>query len=83
MHHHNSKLHWHSTQLGGDPSRITFELTPFPADAGHSITQLKITHDQFAPGVNMAMATVGWMAILNNLKTLLETGQPLRYAWRG
>ena len=32
---------------------------------------------------SLEMATVGWMAILNNLKTLLETGQPLRYAWRG
>lgn len=74
---------WHSTQLGGGPSRVTFELSPFPADEGHNITQLKIIHDHFAPDTNIAMATVGWMAILNNLKTLLETGQPLRYAWRG
>ena len=74
---------WHSQQLGGDPSRVTFALAPFPADAGHSITQLKITHDEFAPEANIAMATMGWMAILNNLKTLLETGKTLPYAWRG
>lgn len=74
---------WNSTQLGGDASRVTFELSPFPADDGHSITQLKVTHDGFAAGSNIAMATMGWLAILNNLKTLMETGQPLRYAWRG
>ena len=74
---------WHSTQLGGPPSRVTYELSPFPAAEGQSITQLKITHDEFAPGANIAMATMGWAAILNNLKTLLETGKTLPYAWRG
>ena len=74
---------WHSAQLGGQPSRVTFELSPFPAAAGHSITQLKITHDEFAPGANISTAVMGWTAILNNLKTLLETGQTLPYAWRG
>lgn len=44
---------------------------------------LRIIHDEFAPDANIAMATMGWMAILNNLKTLLETGKPLPYAWRG
>jgi uncharacterized protein YndB with AHSA1/START domain len=73
---------WHSTHLAG-ASRVTFELSPFPADEGHAITQLKITHDGFTPGSNISMAVMGWMAILNNLKTLLETGEPLRYAWRG
>ena len=74
---------WHSAQLGGPPSRVTYELSPFPAAEGQRITQLKITHDEFALGANIAMATMGWTAILNNLKTLLETGKTLPYAWRG
>jgi|688.fasta_scaffold13025_11 hypothetical protein len=44
---------------------------------------VRITHDEFAPDANIVMAAMGWMAILNNLKTLLETGKPLPYAWRG
>lgn len=73
---------WHSQRLGEQPSRVTFELSPYPATEG-SIVMLKITHDEFAPDANVAMAAMGWMAILNNLKTLLETGKPLPYAWRG
>ncbi|HMN26747.1 MAG TPA: SRPBCC family protein [Caldilineaceae bacterium] len=73
---------WQSAVLGQQPSRVTFELSPYPASEG-SIVMLKITHDHFAPEANIALATMGWMAILNNLKTLLETGKPLPYAWRG
>ena len=64
---------WKSATLGGPPSRVTFELSPYPASEG-SIVMLKITHDEFAPGTNISMAAMGWTAILNNLKTLLETG---------
>lgn len=73
---------WHSATLGGQPSRVTFELSPYPATEG-SIVMLKITHDEFAADANIAMTAMGWTAILNNLKTLLETGKPLPYAWRG
>ena len=73
---------WNSAVLGGPPSRVTFELSPYPATEG-SIVMLKITHDEFAPEVNLGMIAMGWTAILNNLKTLLETGKPLPYAWRG
>lgn len=73
---------WNSAVLGGPPSRVTFELSPYPATAG-SIVMLKITHDEFAPDTNLGMLAMGWTAILNNLKTLLETGKPLPYAWRG
>lgn len=73
---------WLSSTLGGQPSRVTFELSPYPATEG-SIVMLKITHDEFDPGANIALTAMGWTAILNNLKTLLETGKPLAYAWRG
>jgi len=73
---------WQSLTLGGQPSRVTFELSPYPATEG-SIVMLKITHDEFAPDANIALAALGWTAILNNLKTLLETGKPLAYAWQG
>ena len=73
---------WQSPTSSEQPSRVTFELSPYPATEG-SITMLKITHDEFAPDANIALVSMGWMAILNNLKTLLETGKPLAYAWRG
>ena len=73
---------WKSATLGDHTSRVTFELSPYPASEG-SIVMLKITHDEFAPGTNLSMTSMGWTAILNNLKTLMETGTPLKYAWRG
>lgn len=62
---------------------LGIDIALVPAVAGHSITQLKITHDEFDGGANISTAVMGWTAILNNLKTLLEMGKTLSYAWRG
>jgi len=60
-------------------SKVTFEIEP----AGSSV-KLTVTHDDFEPGSEMLRAisgglppSGGWPEILANLKTLLETGEPL------
>jgi uncharacterized protein YndB with AHSA1/START domain len=61
-------------------SRVTFELEP----AGSSV-KLTVIHDGFEPGSQMLAAVSGrmegsggWPELLANLKTLLETGEPLQ-----
>ena len=56
------------------PSRVTFEIDRF----GES-SRLRVIHDRFPAGSRVAdqVAGVGWMSILSNLKTLLETGEPM------
>ena len=62
--------------LGGeDESRVTWEIEP--QDGGYSL--LTVVHDRLegAPKTAASVAGVGWMGVLSNLKTLLETGAPL------
>lgn len=55
------------------PSRVTFAIEP----EAH-ITKLTVTHDDFAPASPTYQGVShGWPGILSNLKTLLETGEPL------
>jgi uncharacterized protein YndB with AHSA1/START domain len=64
-----------SPELAADaPSRLTWELEAL--DGG--VTKLRVVHDEF----NGETATYkevrgGWMWVISNLKTLLETGEPL------
>jgi uncharacterized protein YndB with AHSA1/START domain len=54
-------------------SRVTFELEP---DRG--VTKLTLNHDRFEPGSRVLEAiSDGWPSLLANLKTLLETGEPM------
>lgn len=54
-------------------SKVTFELEPMGA-----IVKLVVTHDGFEGETEMLKGiSDGWPAILSNLKTLLETGEPL------
>jgi uncharacterized protein YndB with AHSA1/START domain len=54
-------------------SKVTFDIEP----AGE-VVKLTITHDDFVPGSEMlAGISAGWPMIVANLKTLLETGQPM------
>jgi uncharacterized protein YndB with AHSA1/START domain len=57
-------------------SRVTWELEP--QDDG--TTLLTLTHDRLegAPKTAAGVEGVGWMGVLSGLKTLLETGEPLR-----
>jgi uncharacterized protein YndB with AHSA1/START domain len=55
------------------PSRVSWEI-----EAHGEMCRLTLVHDRFPAGSLVAEQTAGgWMAILSNLKTLLETGEPL------
>ena len=55
-------------------SRVTFEIEPV-AD----MVRLRITHDDLEPGSKMERdITQGWPRVLSSLKSLLETGRPLK-----
>ena len=54
-------------------SRVTFEL-----ELQRGVTRLSLIHDRFEPGSKVLEAVSdGWPSLLANLKTLLETGQPM------
>ena len=55
-------------------SRVTFEIEEV-AD----MVRLRITHDELEPGSKMERdITQGWPRVLSSLKSLLETGRPLK-----
>jgi len=58
-----------------NPSRVTWEIDPQENGA----TLLTVIHDQLegAPKTAEGVSGTGWMFVLSNLKTLLETGKPL------
>lgn len=59
--------------LAAEPrSTVTFEIE----EAGDAV-KLTVVHDGFEPGSRvLADVSQGWPALLSNLKTLLETGEP-------
>ncbi|AEW99056.1 ArsR family transcriptional regulator (plasmid) [Streptantibioticus cattleyicolor NRRL 8057 = DSM 46488] len=59
-------------EAAGVPSRVTFGIQ------GHDgIVRLTVTHEDLADEDERAAAAAGWTAVLANLKTLVETGEPL------
>lgn len=63
-------VHYNPEAFKERPSRVTFEL-----EAVEDATKLTLIHDDFDEGsVVLPSITSGWIAILSNLKTLLETG---------
>ena len=72
-----SKLvHTFSFPPSGDtPSRTSYEIEPV---AGSAIVKLTVTHDGFEGETETYKGTSGgWPILLNSLKSLLETGEPL------
>jgi uncharacterized protein YndB with AHSA1/START domain len=59
-----------------EPSRVSWEIEQ--ADDGTCL--LTVVHDRLegAPKTAASVAGPGWMMVLSGLKTLLETGEPLR-----
>jgi uncharacterized protein YndB with AHSA1/START domain len=57
------------------PSRVTWEIEP----QEDGTTLLTVVHDQLenAPKTAEGVSGTGWMFVLSNLKTFLETGKPL------
>ena len=70
---------WHSyydPELAAeDQSRVTWEIEP--QDGGYCL--LTVTHDQLegAPKTAASVNGSGWMGVLSNMKSFLETGTPL------
>lgn len=64
---------------GHPPTRVVFDIRPF----GEAVVTLTVTHDQFPEGEAgtklLHSVSQGWPGILSNLKTLLESGQPLDF----
>ena len=58
-----------------DQSRVTWEIEP--QDGGYCL--LTVTHDQLegAPKTAASVFGTGWMGVLSNLKSFLETGAAL------
>jgi uncharacterized protein YndB with AHSA1/START domain len=58
-----------------EPSRVTWEIEP----RERGMTLLTVVHDRLegAPKTAVGVAGEGWMFVLSNLKTFLETGAPL------
>jgi DNA-binding transcriptional ArsR family regulator/uncharacterized protein YndB with AHSA1/START domain len=62
------------TRLAAEPrSKVTFEIEPL----GEQV-KLTVIHDGLVPdGMTGRLISQGWPRVLANLKTLLETGEPL------
>ncbi|MCA9088387.1 MAG: SRPBCC family protein [Planctomycetaceae bacterium] len=65
--------HWE-----GEPSRVEFTISP----SGPTTVMLRIVHDQLSEKAFQGIS-MGWPAILSNLKSLLEGGSTLAYHWKG
>ena len=57
------------------PSTVTFEI-----EQHHAIVRLTVTHENLADADAFHAASLGWPAVLANLKSLLETGHVLPQA---
>lgn len=63
--------------LQDKPTRVTYEIEP----AGADTVKLTVTHENFdGETETYNMVRGGWPPILSGLKSLLETGEPLRIA---
>jgi uncharacterized protein YndB with AHSA1/START domain/DNA-binding transcriptional ArsR family regulator len=57
------------------PSRVTFDIESYG-----EIVRLTVMHENLADQAEYEAASAGWPAVLANLKSLMETGQPLPQA---
>jgi uncharacterized protein YndB with AHSA1/START domain/DNA-binding transcriptional ArsR family regulator len=64
---------WITEEQGSYVSKVTWEIQPLGA-----VCKLSLTHDDMQAGTPLTQGLIsGWAEILSNLKTLLETGEPL------
>jgi uncharacterized protein YndB with AHSA1/START domain len=65
----------HLGSNGGSASVVRFEVV-----AMGTVTRLKVTHRDLAPGGSfLRVVAGGWPMILSSLKSLVETGRPLEF----
>jgi len=72
----HSWISYYDEELAAEePSRVTWEIEP--QDGGYTL--LTVTHDRLegAPKTAAGVSGTGWMGVLSNLKSFLETGEPL------
>lgn len=68
---------WSAPEGTTEPSRVTFDIEPHGP-----IVRLTVTHEDLTDANDEAAASLGWPAVLSNLKSFLETGHPLpREPW--
>ncbi len=66
-------VHYDPEAHAEGPTRVRFTL-----ESVEGATKLTLLHDQFLENsVLIDSISEGWIAILSNLKTLLETGEPM------
>lgn len=66
-------VHYNPDAMKEVPSRVTYLL-----ETVEGATKLTVVHDEFpTDSVVLPQISEGWIAILSNLKTLLETGQAM------
>ncbi len=66
---------WDESLQGDSPSRVAFELE----EMGPELTKLTLVHDRFdGETATYTAVSGGWSLILDGLKTLIETGEPLQ-----
>jgi uncharacterized protein YndB with AHSA1/START domain len=73
------------TGSGEPPTEVTFELGPpnSPIAQGAQVVQLRITQAGFEENSKLAAGCArAWPEILSSIKTYLETGRPLGFAWK-
>ena len=58
---------------GEAESRVTWEIAPQPG----GFASLTLIHDRLEQSPKTAASVKGWSYILSNLKTVIETGEPL------
>lgn len=59
----------------GGPSTVTFDIEPY-----HEIVRLTVTHENLPDEQARVEASMGWSAVVANLKSFLETGRVLPQA---
>jgi uncharacterized protein YndB with AHSA1/START domain len=76
---HRLVIPWHPLYddelVAEPPSRVTFEITEERA----GVCLLTVTHDELerSPKTAHAVRGIGWLTVVDGLKTLLETGESL------
>jgi uncharacterized protein YndB with AHSA1/START domain len=70
------QAHWDDSTKGERSSRVSYEL----AASGPETTKLRVVHDDFDSDESATYkgSAEGWPLMLSSLKTLLESGRPLR-----
>jgi len=65
---------WDAAMRQERPSRVTYLLEPLG-----DLVKLTVTHENFAEGsATLPSIALGWPLVMASLKSILETGRPLR-----